>query len=122
MARLESPCTPASTSTSSSNLASSGISYSAFNTSRTVSDDSWIIDSGASDHMTSARKNFFTYSPCSGHDKVRIADGSLSPIIGKGSVKCTPSITLPFALHIPHFSYNLLSATQKGYKILSSTY
>ena len=111
MAKLESPCTPASTSTSSSNLASSGISYSAFNTSRTVSDDSWIIDSGASDHMTSARKNFFTYSPCLGHDKVRIADGSLSPIIGKGSVKCTPSITLPFALHIPHFSYNLLSVS-----------
>ena len=111
MARLESPYTPASTSTSSSNLASSGISYSAFNTSRTVSDDSWIIDSGASDHMTSARKNFFTYSPCSGHDKVRIADGSLSLIIGKGFVKCTPSITLPFALYIPHFSYNLLSVS-----------
>ena len=108
MARLESPYTPASNSTSSSNLASSGISYSAFNTSRTVSDDSWIIDSGASDHMTSARKNFFTYSPCSGHDKVRIAYGSLSPIIGKSSVKCTPLITLPFTLHIPRFSYNLL--------------
>ena len=111
MAILESPCTPASFSTSFSILASSGISYLAFNTSRTISDDSWIIDSGASNHMTSAQKNFFTYSSCSGHDKFCIADGSLSPIIWQGSVKCTPSITLPFALHIPHFSYNLLSVS-----------
>ena len=71
----------------------------------------WIIDYGEFDDMTSAQKNFFTYSSCLGHDKVCIAYGSLSPIIGKGSVNCTPSITLPLALYIPHFSYNLLSVS-----------
>ena len=43
----------------------------------------WIIDSGASDHMTSSSHLFSTYFPCSGHEKIRIADGSFSPIAGK---------------------------------------
>ena len=42
----------------------------------------WIIDSGASDHMTSYSQLFHTYNPCSSHDKIRIADGSYSPITG----------------------------------------
>lgn len=36
----------------------------------------WIIDSGASDHMTSFAHLFHTYIPCSGLEKIRIADGS----------------------------------------------
>ncbi|GAV70886.1 hypothetical protein CFOL_v3_14384 [Cephalotus follicularis] len=43
----------------------------------------WIIDSGASDHMTGCSGQFNSYKPCSGGDKVRIADGSFSPISGK---------------------------------------
>jgi hypothetical protein len=36
----------------------------------------WIIDSGASDHMTSSHNFFESYSSCSGIEKIRIADGS----------------------------------------------
>ncbi|KAG6510170.1 hypothetical protein ZIOFF_028179 [Zingiber officinale] len=43
----------------------------------------WIIDSGATDHMSSCSHLFDTYSPCSGNEKIRIADGSFSPIVGK---------------------------------------
>ncbi|KAL9441801.1 hypothetical protein AB3S75_020326 [Citrus x aurantiifolia] len=43
----------------------------------------WIIDSGAFDHMTNSFHLFNTYSPCSGNQKIRIADGSFSPIAGK---------------------------------------
>uniref|UniRef100_A0A2N9G6R9 Retrovirus-related Pol polyprotein from transposon TNT 1-94-like beta-barrel domain-containing protein n=1 Tax=Fagus sylvatica TaxID=28930 RepID=A0A2N9G6R9_FAGSY len=42
----------------------------------------WIIDSGASDHMTSSHNFFESYSPCSEIEKVRIADSSLSSIAG----------------------------------------
>jgi hypothetical protein len=41
----------------------------------------WIIDTGATNHMSGSPKEFKTYLPCSGKDKVRIADGSLSPRI-----------------------------------------
>ncbi|RVX15996.1 Copia protein [Vitis vinifera] len=40
----------------------------------------WIIDSGASDHMTNSSNMFESYSPCPGNKKVRIADG---PELGK---------------------------------------
>jgi hypothetical protein len=41
----------------------------------------WIIDTGATNHMSGSPKEFKTYLPCSEKDKVRIADGSLSPRI-----------------------------------------
>ncbi|KAJ7954112.1 Retrovirus-related Pol polyprotein from transposon TNT 1-94 [Quillaja saponaria] len=69
----------------------------------------WIIDSGASDHMTSTSSSFSSYFPCSGKEKVRVADGSLSSISGKGSICCTPSLTLSYVLHVPKLSMNLLS-------------
>ncbi|XP_043704538.1 uncharacterized protein LOC122654487 [Telopea speciosissima] len=59
----------------------------------------WILDSGASDHMTVKANFFSTYSPCSGEDKVRIADGSLSSIFGKGSITCSPTLSLNSILH-----------------------
>ncbi|KAK4847955.1 hypothetical protein QYF36_019274 [Acer negundo] len=42
----------------------------------------WVIDSGASDHMTNISSLFNIYSPCSGNKKVCIADDSLSSIAG----------------------------------------
>jgi len=72
----------------------------------------WIIDSGASDHMTSFSHLFNTYFPCSGHDKIRIADGSFSPIAGKGFIKLTEKINLNAVLHVPNLAYNLLSVSK----------
>ena len=43
----------------------------------------WIIDSGASDHMTNFFKLFQSYTPCPGNNNVKIANGSFSPITGK---------------------------------------
>jgi hypothetical protein len=81
----------------------------ALNTFATPPDDPWIIDSGASDHMTGMSPLFSSYNPSSGRDKVRIAGGSLSPILGKGSVLVTPSMTLTSVLHVPNLVANLLS-------------
>ncbi|KAG6529960.1 hypothetical protein ZIOFF_012177 [Zingiber officinale] len=46
----------------------------------------WIIDFGATDHMSSCSHLFDTYSPCFGNEKIGIADGSFSPIAGKGLI------------------------------------
>ena len=62
----------------------------------------WIIDSGASNHMTSLSDAFHSYTPCYGNKKVRIADGRLSPIAGKGSIKISGTVTLKSALHVPN--------------------
>jgi hypothetical protein len=78
----------------------------ALNASATPSDDSWIIDSGASDHMTGIFSLFSSYNLCSSREKVRIANGSLSSVSGKGSISITPSMSLSSVLHIPDFAAN----------------
>ncbi|KAK9217910.1 hypothetical protein WN943_006540 [Citrus x changshan-huyou] len=59
----------------------------------------WIIDSGASDHMTSISSLFDSYYPCPGNKKVRVADGRLSSIAGKGSINISGTIELKNVLH-----------------------
>jgi hypothetical protein len=70
---------------------------------------SWIIDTGATNHMTGASNLFTSYTPCSGKDKVRVADGSTSPIVGHGTIQCTKTLSLSPVLHVPNFPVNLLS-------------
>jgi len=77
MSRLDTPTTAASSSVLIDNLAT------ALNASATPPNDPWVIDSGASDHMTGISPLFSSYNPCSGKDKVRIADGSLLLVLGK---------------------------------------
>ena len=74
--------------------------------------NNWIVDSGASDHMTGNSQLFVSYTPCAGNEKVRIADGTLSVIAGKGSVRVTNSITLHSVLHVLNLDCNLLSVNQ----------
>nr|XP_009767688.1 PREDICTED: uncharacterized protein LOC104218800 [Nicotiana sylvestris] len=56
--------------------------------------NSWIVDSSANRYMTGSSKGIQNYSPCLKGDNVKIANGSLTPISGKGSVVCTPNIKL----------------------------
>jgi hypothetical protein len=103
MSRLDTPTTAASSSVLIDNLAT------ALNASATPPNDPWVIDSGASDHMTGISPLFSSYNPCSGKDKVRIADGSLLLVLGKWSVSIIPSMTLAFVFHVPNLAANLLS-------------
>jgi hypothetical protein len=72
----------------------------------------WIVDSGAIDHMTGESSMFSLYSPCAGNLKINIVDGSLSAVAGKGSVIISPLLTLQDVLHVPNLSCNLLSASK----------
>ena len=69
----------------------------------------WIIDSGASDHMTNSHHLFSSYTPCAGNLR---ADGSLATVAGKGSIRISDSITLESVLHVSKLSCNLLSISQ----------
>lgn len=49
-------------------------------------DTSWIVDLGASDHVTGNLTLFQSYQPCIERHKIEIADGSFSRVASKGKV------------------------------------
>ena len=95
-----------STTLSSGSLAHKGTFFTALSTMSHITP--WIIDSGASDHITDAHNLFSTYSPCGCNLKVKIPYGTLSPIAGKWSIRISEYITLNPVLHVPNLSCNLL--------------
>ena len=50
--------------------------------------------------------------PSSGLNKVRIPDGSFSPIAGKGDIDLTLTLTRNSVLHVPKLSANLFSVNK----------
>ena len=86
----------------------------------------WIMDSGATKHMTSHRTAFDTYEVICPRD-VRLSDGSVAKAIGMGSIvvgvetrgKAT-TIRITDVLHVPKLQANLLSVSKlvsKGLKV-----
>ncbi|XP_019089093.1 PREDICTED: uncharacterized protein LOC109127935 [Camelina sativa] len=69
----------------------------------------WVIDSGASHHVTHERNLYRHYKPL---DKtfVRLPNGQTVKIDGTGYIQLTDSLSLHNVLHIPEFKFNLLSA------------
>ena len=72
-------------------------------------DDSWILDSGATDHMTHSSRFFRTYTPCPSNRKIIVANGEVATVAGLGEVYITPSVVLKNVLHVPKLSANLIS-------------
>lgn len=72
----------------------------------------WVIDSGASDHMTGNSNIFSDFSTHASVAHVTIADGSTTKVLGSGTVNLSPSISLSSVLSLPKFSFNLLSVTK----------
>ncbi|RDX94434.1 hypothetical protein CR513_23189, partial [Mucuna pruriens] len=77
-----------------------------------ISVHSWIIDSGATHHMTSCSKMFSSYNSRVGNKKVKISNGSLSTIDEIGTIKLIPLIILHNVLHVPNLSCNQLSISK----------
>ncbi|KAE8663133.1 ethylene-responsive transcription factor 5-like [Hibiscus syriacus] len=87
----------------------------AFNiTSESSYHPSWILDSGASDHMTCNLSLFHTYAPCHNQSRIRIVDGSYSSIARIGVVRLTKDFLLEKVLYVPSLSYILLSEHKSG--------
>ena len=82
-----------------------------FNMSAPVSNSGWIIDSGATDHMTFDSRQVSPFKPFS-QKFVSIANGTLIRIIGEGSLSLTDTLNLDSVLVVPSLDYNLLSVSQ----------
>ena len=72
---------------------------------------SWILDSGATQHMCNDRSQFINFQPMS--TSITIADSKKMKAIGKGNINVRTNkgkfITLKNVLYVPKLSQNLLS-------------
>ncbi|GMY24994.1 Retrovirus-related Pol polyprotein from transposon RE1, partial [Fagus crenata] len=70
--------------------------------------DTWLLDSGAPDHMTFDAKDF-TQTSLPKRTNIANANGVISPVTGAGTVTLTPTLQLPNTLLVPSLSHKLLS-------------
>ena len=78
--------------------------------------NAWILDSGATNHMTHNPNQFKTYLPCPSNRKIVVANGTTTTVAGIGDVQVTSNLVLKNVLHVPHLSTNL-GSIQKLTKI-----
>ncbi|BFG37702.1 hypothetical protein CerSpe_239760 [Prunus speciosa] len=71
----------------------------------------WVIDTGATDHMTFDPGQIISHTPFS-QSVVSNANGTPSPVIGEGSLSLSDSLTLDSVLIVPSLHHNLLSVAQ----------
>ena len=93
------------------NVTHPGIIENDFAHSIITKNSTWIIDTGASHHMTRDSDNLICHKPSLRTD-ICTANGSTSPITGEGSLVLTDTITLDTVLIVPSLAYNLLSVSQ----------
>ena len=77
-----------------------------------TSSNGWILDSGASHHVTNDLNNLSLHAPYDGSDEIVIGDGSSLPIAHTGSFSLTTLFkffTFSNVLHVPSISRNILS-------------
>ena len=77
----------------------------------------WILDSGASDHMTGDASKFDDGSLKQAFGHIILADGRSTAIAGKGKVTInigTMEMQLSDVLYVPSIAFNLLSAVKVG--------
>jgi len=75
-----------------------------------ISHSEWVLDSGASHHMSPYSSSFTSVSPLPSIH-VMTADGTLMPLASVGYV-VTPHLSLPNVYLIPNLKLNLASAGQ----------
>jgi len=75
-----------------------------------MSHSEWVLDSGASRHMSSDSSSFISVSPLSSIP-VMTVDDTLMPLAGVGSI-VTPHLSLPNIYLIPKLKLNLASVGQ----------
>ncbi|GJU96098.1 retrovirus-related pol polyprotein from transposon TNT 1-94 [Tanacetum coccineum] len=77
-----------------------------------LSSTKWVIDSGASDHMTGNSHIFNNFDTHASSSHVTIANGYIAQVLGSDTVKLSPFISLSSVLSLLKFSFNLLSVSR----------
>ncbi|KAL6322438.1 hypothetical protein AAG906_008093 [Vitis piasezkii] len=87
--------------------------FTAFTTALEISNfhDLWVVDSGASNHMSNKLTNLYNFRPCSSSTFVSVADGKDVPVQGKGKTKLVSKTIESEVLYVPSFPVQLLSKT-----------
>jgi len=109
-----------STTASTVGQASTSADPSAASAPSGISQSSWLLDSGASFHMTYDATHLHACQPVSSDLRVVIADGTTLPITCRGLLH-TPQFHIPDVAYIPQLSMNLISASQlasSGYLVV----
>lgn len=73
---------------------------------------SWIVDSGASDHMTFDINLFSSLNKLAKPVLVALPDGILKHVTSVGDIFLHPNLHIHKVLYVPEFKYNLLSVTK----------
>lgn len=76
--------------------------------SATSKNDTWIVNTGASDHMIRDSSYLQSIRPSS-QSVMSTANGSISLVIGEGYVILSKTLTLNSFLVVPSLEYNFLS-------------
>ena len=95
--------------TGSSSLAFSGTSQAyALSVLQYTAQGTWVVDSGATNHMTHSCIEFIPYRPCPNNKKIATADGTFVTIAGKGDILLSQNLILRDVLHGPKLSVKFL--------------
>lgn len=96
-----------------------------------IATDAWILDSGASDHMSANREWFSSYEPLNNTQQITIGDGTNLYAAGRGNINILSYVNgnwnknyMANVLHVPGLKYNLFScgaAMDKGLVMTSNS-
>ncbi|KAL4614932.1 hypothetical protein ACB092_07G088700, partial [Castanea dentata] len=93
---------------------------SSFDSACLATQDPWVIDSGATDHMTGTSGLLSDLEQSNSLPNVTLANGSATTVSGLGTANLSPNLSLSSDLYIRDFPFNLLSIS-KLTKILNCT-
>ncbi|XP_019164261.1 PREDICTED: uncharacterized protein LOC109160421 [Ipomoea nil] len=74
-------------------------------------DDFWIVDSGATDHITCSLDYFDAYERVQGIS-VKLPNGEIVSVTHIGQIRLNQNILLTNVLYIPSFTFNIISASK----------
>jgi len=72
----------------------------------------WVVDSGASEHMTGDKSLFSNFSPCKTPQTVRIANGTRTKVVGTGIIYLSNTLILNSVLFVPDLDCSLISVSR----------
>jgi hypothetical protein len=75
-------------------------------------EDTWLMDSGCSRHMTGNKKSFSSLTPLSHKEYVTFGDDKKGMVLGTGIIKVNDCFTLNDVTLMDRLRYNLLSISQ----------